>query len=187
MLTRGCEAQARASPDTVLSPLSRCFVRAVFLLLPVDTRLRCSEVSRAWRALLADTTLFTSLDLSISSGLASFSLPLLRAAVAKAGGQLRVLDIKGQRRAAGILDGLLATDLLQMVVANAATLADVRVDTSLWFPHQVVRALLESAPALQLFDTSVAVTKDRQAAHSMLRNEPPFQALQIRRLHMSEV
>ena len=48
MLTRGRAAQARASPDTVLSPLPRCFVHAVFLRLPVDARLRCAEVSRAW-------------------------------------------------------------------------------------------------------------------------------------------
>ena len=51
MLTRGSEAQALASRDTVLSPLPRCFVRAVFLRLPADQRLRCVEVSRAWRAL----------------------------------------------------------------------------------------------------------------------------------------
>ena len=37
MLTRGREARARASPDTVLSPLPRCFVRVVLLLLPADT------------------------------------------------------------------------------------------------------------------------------------------------------
>ena len=57
MLTRAREAQARALPNTVFSPLPRCFVSAVFLLIPVDTRLRCSEVDRAWRALLADTSL----------------------------------------------------------------------------------------------------------------------------------
>ena len=85
MLTRGREVQAR-SPDTVLSPLPRGFVSAVFLLLPADTRLRCSEVSRAWRALLANATLFTSLNLSLDSGVACFSLALLRAAAAKAGG-----------------------------------------------------------------------------------------------------
>ena len=96
MLARGREAQARASPDTVLSPLPHWFVHAVLLLLPVDTRLRCCEVSRAWRALLADTTLWTRISLRASTGVARFSEALLRAAVAKAGGQLRALDITGQ-------------------------------------------------------------------------------------------
>ena len=62
----------------------------MFLLLPVDARLRCSEVDRAWRALLADKTFYSRLNLSLDSGLARFSLPLFRAAAAKAGGQLRV-------------------------------------------------------------------------------------------------
>ena len=94
MLTCGREAQARASPDTVLSPLPRCFVRAVLLLLPVDTRLRCSEVSRASRALLADSTFWKRIDLR-STSVARFSEALLRAALAKASGQLRALDITG--------------------------------------------------------------------------------------------
>ena len=91
MLTRGREAQASSSPDTVLSPLPRCFVHAVLLLLPVDTRLRCCEVSWAWRALLADTTLWACINLRASSGVQRFSEALLRADVAKAGGQLRAL------------------------------------------------------------------------------------------------
>ena len=80
--------------DLLLLP--RPLALAIFALLPVDTRLRCCEVSRAWRALLADTTFFERSDLHASSDLARFSLPLLRAAVAKAGGQLRVLDISVQ-------------------------------------------------------------------------------------------
>ena len=71
-----------------LLALPRPLALAIFALLPVDTRLRCSEVSRAWRALLADTSLWTRLDLCSTSGV-RFSEALFRAAVAKAGGQLR--------------------------------------------------------------------------------------------------
>ena len=40
-----------------LLALPRPLAAAIFALVPVDTRLRCSEVSRAWRALLADKSL----------------------------------------------------------------------------------------------------------------------------------
>ena len=141
MLTRGREAQARSLPDTVLSPLPRCFVRAVFLLLPVDTRLRCCEVSRAWRALLADTTFWARISLCTSSGIQRFSLPLLRAAVAKAGGRLRALDITGQatedfcfinQQERG--EVRLYRPLLEVVAANAATLTELHLDNGqFWF------------------------------------------------------
>ena len=57
---------------------------AILALLPVDTRMRCSEVNRAWRALLSDTSFWEHLDLRPSSGLTRCSEALLRAAVAKA-------------------------------------------------------------------------------------------------------
>ena len=80
-----------------LLALPRPLALAIFALLPVDTRLRCIEVSRAWRALLADTSFWASVNLSsVDSGVARFSLPLFRAAVAKAGGQLRALDLTGR-------------------------------------------------------------------------------------------
>ena len=182
MLTRGREAQARASPDTVLFPLPRCFVRAVFLLLPVDARLRCSEVSRAWRALLADTSFYERLDLSVSSGCTRFSLPLLRAAVAKAGGQLRAVDVTGQPYMVGVVD-----ILREIIAANAATLTELRVvDAGVYWSVEGVQALLLqcSSPAFEVLEAAVSVHQDPQVARSMLRNEPPFQALRLRRLLM---
>lgn len=84
MPSRGREAQARASPDTVLAPLPNWFVRAVFLLLFADQQLRCVEVDRAWRALLADPSLYFRLDVFLTSGVTRLSEALLRAAAAKA-------------------------------------------------------------------------------------------------------
>ena len=150
MLTRGREAHARASPDTVLSPLPRGFVRAVFLLLPVDTRLRCSEVNRAWRALLSDTTFFECLDLSVSSNLANFSLPLLRAALAKAGGRLRALDITDQNL--GDVNNRL---LLEVIVPCVAHVTELRAHTRDPWSVDTAFLLLQAAPALELFEAAV--------------------------------
>ena len=180
MLSRGCEAKARSVLDTVLSPLPLWFVHAVFLHLPVDTRLRCSEVSRAWRALLADTTLFASLDLSISSGLARFSEALLRAAVAKAGGQLRTLDFTGR-----VVDyGPDKRLLLEVVAANAATLTELRLDTDEFLFADDARTLVTVVRDLQLLEVTLFL-RDREVARAILHNEPPFQALRLRKLIMA--
>ena len=186
MLTRGREAQARASPDTILSLLPRYFVRAVLLLLPVDTRLRCCEVNRAWRALLADT-FFARLDLSISSGLARYSLPLFRACVVKAGGQLRALDLTGQETALNSVCLVEAFDaykrlVLQAAAANAATLTELRLDTGHYWRVDEMHALLEAAPACRLLHLALSFNQDHPLARAMLRNERPFHALRLRRL-----
>ena len=75
-------------PFLDLLALPRPLMLVIFFLLPVDTRLRCSEVNRAWRTLLVDTNFWECLSLR-AGGVARFSVLLFRAAVAKAGGQLR--------------------------------------------------------------------------------------------------
>jgi hypothetical protein len=80
----------------VLSPLLPELVRAIFLALPVDARLRAREVCRGWRAFLNDATLWQICDLSDSSGVvARRTHALLLAACAPARGTLRVLDATG--------------------------------------------------------------------------------------------
>ena len=175
-----------------LLALPRPLVFAIFALLPVDTRLRCSEVNRAWRALLADTTLYSRLDLSVSSGLIRFNDALLRAAVAKAGGQLRALDITGQTQIRRVFDEVEGGGggaprrythlLLELVPANAATLTELRMNTVHFWAPEEVRYLLEAAPALSLLQTTVAVDQNHRVACDMMRNEPPFQAVQLQRL-----
>ena len=180
MLTRaGVARRPTFSSAEALAPLPRGFVRAVFLLLPVDTRLFCSEVSRAWRVLLADKTLFARLDLSTSSGLKYFSWPLLCAAVAKAGGQLRTLNLTGQLFW-GKGDHLQL--LREIVTANAATLTELRMGTRDCLSANQIRYLLRAAPGLSLLETFVFVWDDYEVLRAMLRNEPPFQALRLRRL-----
>lgn len=121
----------------------------MFLLLAVDQRLRCSEVSLAWRALLADTSFWKRLDLSSSSDVASFSVPLFRAVVAKAGGQLICLDVMG-----GQEEYLPAEELFEVVESNTATLTELRVEYML--SHDIY-ALLDTKHSLQILETDVSL------------------------------
>ena len=162
----------RASPDTVLSPLPRCFVRAVFLLLPADQRLRCVEVSRAWRALLADTTLWSCLNVSRRSGCTRFSEALFHAAVAKAGGQLRELNVNRRNT-------LSTRTLVEALVSNAASL---QVLNALFpapnTPAEVV-GYLEAAP---LSVCTLCVQANAEQARRCARNEPPYERLRVHSL-----
>ena len=167
-----------------LLALPRPLVLAIFALLPVDTRLRCIEVNRAWRALLADTSLWACLDFC---NVARFSEALFRAAVAKAGGQLRALDITG--RLETYLSGMFAPsirfhELNAAVVSNAASLTELRVYT-LWNGVDMadMRAVLASAPSLQHFELGIYCCSVHEAK-LMLQNEAPFGALRLRYIHI---
>jgi hypothetical protein len=81
----------------------------VLARLPVDTRLRCAEVCREWRAAVADPALWTRLDVSFpGSGVSVRHTPaLLAALLARAGGRAEHLDLSGCTELAHplILDG----------------------------------------------------------------------------------
>jgi hypothetical protein len=161
---------------------------AVFALLPVDQRMRCAEVRRSWHATLADSSLWTRLDLSGASAVvARVTDELLRAASERAGGQLESLDATG-------CDNITLAALLAVVTANAAALRELRVATSApplyeallraapqlrvfgsayCFSAEHVEALLVAAPRLDAFYTEV-YSASRADTRRMLRNEPPF-------------
>ena len=161
-------------PFLDLLALPRPLVFAIFALLPVDTRLRCSEVSRAWRALLSHKSFWENLDLSVCSGLRYFSASMLRAAVAKAGGQLRALDVTGQPKLRRWDISILCT----AVAANATTRTELRVFLMEKFENiHTVEVILEAAPAVKLFEASVSIEGSCHSARAMLRKKPPFQAL----------
>ena len=73
--------------------------------------------------------------------------------------------------------------------ANAATLTELRADTGeIWLEvrrlrgDESMRALFEATPTLQLLVMSVIVIADRQIARAVLRSEPRFQPVQLRKL-----
>ena len=107
--------------DYVLDPrLVADVLAAVFALVPVDSRLRCREVSRAWKAFLDQPWLWQSCSLTPASGLvAKPSCALLLAATARAQGQLRELDVAG-------CNGFTFPTLLEVVRANRAALTTLR-------------------------------------------------------------
>ena len=78
-----------------LAPLPSELAFAVFMLLPLDSRLRCREVCRAWRACLEDVRFWTVADLRPSTGVRPLTDGLLLSASARACGQMTVLDLTG--------------------------------------------------------------------------------------------
>ena len=90
-------AARRVVAPTPLDALPPAVALRILASLPADARLLAAAVCRSWRAMLADPALWTRLDLSKASGVANpRSRALLRAAVARAGGQLEALRVSLQ-------------------------------------------------------------------------------------------
>ena len=151
--------------------LPRPLITSILILLPVNTRLRCSEVSRAWRVLLTDTVCWERLNFSVYDG--GFSEALFFAAVAKAGGQLRELDVSARHFR------LTFEALLNAVNANSQALQRLRLHTGVEkLSLDLVAQLCAAAPAVR--ELCADVTCRAAEAHALLRREPPFGALNIR-------
>jgi hypothetical protein len=110
---------------SALAPLRRphALVLLIFSLVPVDQRLRCLEVCKGWYATLNKRSFWTRLDLSSdTAGLAGHTTQaLLRAAAARAAGQLQALHLT---------DCVAITHeaLLAVARANADTLTELRME-----------------------------------------------------------
>jgi hypothetical protein len=172
---------AAALPDTRADPcaaLPHTLALRLFGDLTLEERLRCREVCRGWSATLADHTLWLRLDLTRADG-AACSEALLRAATARAGGQLQAL-----RLTCAVYNTFEA--LLSVAAANNTTLQELRVHANA--PHTSLRvanlrALLCAAPQLHMLEADVyAFNMDE--AHQLLRNNPPFGPLRVRQFAM---
>jgi len=164
---------AAALPCRILE-LPLPVLHAVLSLLPVDARLRCAEVCRAWRAALADRALWTALDFS---GCAVLTDALLTAAAARAGGQLRSLTLRENCEN----DELWRRALLPVVMANANTLRELRGveydDTG----RQYLFPVLQNAPQLRVLEADMSLSEPF-AAIAFLSNQAPYGPLRMRRL-----
>ena len=163
------DSRSAASFHSLPPPL----MTAILLLLPVDTRLRCSEVQRAWRALLEDTVFWECITFS-ELARARFRVALFVAAVAKAGGQLRELDLRGQYG-----PRLTHASLMEALAANSLTLRRLRMCDGYGddMSRNVVAELCGAAPGLQTLETCVSCLSTE--ARALLHREPPFGALNM--------
>jgi hypothetical protein len=155
----------------------------IFSLLPVDCRLRCSEVCRDWRAALAERSLWTRLDVTAESGVrvreGANVNDLLRCAAARAGGGLQALHICEEH--------VTHEALLEVLAANAGALRELhtRDASNLGYTPTQAAALLAAAPLLHAFSTDLFnEDEDVPTTRAALRNEAPFGALRVRRLNV---
>jgi hypothetical protein len=185
-----------ASPLGAFAALPQALSLRIFARVPVDTRLRCVELSRGFRALLAERSLWTWLQLptSFRSAHAEWSATdcLLRAAAHKAGSSLTALDVTGCERVS-------RAALLDVIAANAGTLRELHVSGNSWgccklLPEDAAAdtyapydsngtlrllALLRVAPHLTVLGVDVAA-RDLPTAIEVLTNVPPYGPVRLR-------
>ena len=159
--------------------LPNALVHSIWASLPVEVRLRCREVCYAWRDALNELRLWTQLDLTGVSGVVARVTPtLLLAASARAGGQLRRLHVT---QAASLHSAVLA-----VIADDANTLRLLRLTFGRgildYYPCNHLETLLRAAPRQCVVEADAFV--DRRP-RTMLRNEPPFQALRLRWLRIN--
>jgi hypothetical protein len=170
---------------TTLDALPLPLLLRVLTQLPADAKLLAAAVCRSWRALLAERALWTRLDLSMASGVSvtrkasgvanprSRSDALLRAAAARAGGQLESLCVTMHFHRPH-------AELQAVLTENAGTLRELvlRMDdptvSDIPPTAATVKALLRAAPGLLVLEAGVYC-----AGEDMLRvlhKAPPFLA-----------
>jgi hypothetical protein len=146
----------------------------------VDARARACVVCRAWNAALAERSLWTCLDLSPASGVAvAITDAALRAAAARAGGQLDSLDLNER-------NDVTYEAVLAVVTASGAMLRELRWrDNSesagaelTELVSEQVEALLCAAPELRVFEADVGCETVAEASR-LLRGEPLFGPLRV--------
>jgi hypothetical protein len=173
-----------APPATTIASLPRALLARVLARVPVDTRLRCCEVSVGWNDFLAtERSLWTALDLSLGCDVThTLTNALLRAVACKAGGVVRSLDVSHRE--------ISFAALLEAVTFNAGSLQELRLECRFdenWCFDDVtwsqVQALLRAAPRLQRLFTNVSCSLD-EAPH-VLANERASQPLRILKLSVT--
>jgi hypothetical protein len=174
-------AESISADEAAFASLPPPLACLVFLALPPDARGRACCVCRAWRDALADPSLWTRLDLSFvrsteykryDAERQRYSV-VLHGAAARARGQLRQLSLSPDFSELDVL--------LPVLTSNAGSLRELDlpfVDTE---STSDVDAVMAAAPLLQLLKSEHVWCKWEDASR-VLRAEPPFAPLQMRRL-----
>jgi hypothetical protein len=169
-------------------------IALLFSLLPLDTRLRAREVCRGWRLFLQDASFWTHVDLSASCGVhprfltwKRHALALLRAACARAKGNLLSVDISGVKNyeAEDAFVRYIAEELLVLrwldsaPVADKASLHDLVAPIFPVLTDDQVTLLCRALPVCRV---RCAVECDVVEALPLLRRKPPYELLSIGKL-----
>ena len=152
-----------------LLALPRPLALAVLSHVPVDTRLRCCEVNRAWRALLLETSLWSRLDFSDESGCAVFSKAVFCAALLKAGRQVRVLDVTWS----GLFD-VRYDALVAALEAMEATAHLLELECGTISSSNKLLQLTNVVSKLRVLRVVGIHFCTQDHAHDMLGNHPPY-------------
>jgi hypothetical protein len=120
----------------------------IFGLLPMDVRLRCIEVCRGWRLALQDTAAWRHLAVPDCEYTGVNPYLLLRAALARTGGQLETLDVSRLEAYDGFLEYTLFKDNT-LLAPKQTRLRELRVGPADFHGLIDVLAITGSAPQLQ--------------------------------------
>lgn len=158
----------------------------ILALVPVDTRLRCREVSRVWRDALADRRVWTRLDLSEAAGVQPerITYKLVEAAVARAGGALEALNLSSCRRT-------FRSFVQRLAAGNAGTLRELWLfqERNERLLEPFLSDLLQAAPALREVHVSPVFFYHGRfpvdEARTLLGGEPRFSALRWQRMRVN--
>ena len=150
-------------------------LRVLFLTLPVDARARAACVCRGWRAFLSDVSLWQVLDLS-PAGVAAERVTenLVRGALARAAGRLRILRLESE------VSRLFSMFLVDLIVLNGIELR--QVNGGLFLNAGDVESIVAATPRLQVLNADVI--GPCMTLLPMLRNEPPYGPLRVRKLRV---
>ena len=167
------ESGVEAVPCVGFASLPRFLALDIFARLPADARLLLALVSPSWRALVAEPSLWSCVDLSDASGVTRASDALLLAVSAKARGGMRSLDVCGRVWAAhdntpeNERPPISHAALLMTLQNNAHSLRHLRalcppLDRRYWQflngdTTLVVEDLLRAAPELTHIEVDVSV------------------------------
>ena len=161
-----------AIPCVGFVSLPRFLALNIFARLPADARLLLALVSPSWRALVAEPSLWTCVDLSDTSGVTRASDALLLACSAKVRGGMRSLDVCGRVWAAHehtpnkLRPPISSAGLLTTLRNNAHSFCHLRAlcpPLDIWRylnesnTTAVLDNLLHAAPGLTRFEVDISV------------------------------
>ena len=171
---------ASASQGDLFLLLPPALFFLVFSTVPVDTRLRCREVCRKWRALLGDPRLWSACDLSVATGgiTANRSFGLLLAASRQARGQLQQLNIDFWD---GPLEGF-ASAVDSVLSENRCSLTLLSGRGLYCHQHRIAQ-VVALAPSLTTFRCWVKCWRNKDTV-KLLGKQPPFGPVEVEDLSL---